>query len=193
MSVSLVSRYLSSIVKRGTLAVSFADGSRASFGTPAEGFPDVGIAFKDKRVARDILLDPRLGAAEAFMDGRLVVERGDIMDLVELLRANRPWDHGGNIGRPALLRRLTNRLAFAREAVNDRIGSQRNVSHHYDIGNDLYRLMLDAEHMQYSCAYWEDETENLTDAQEAKLAHIAAKLALADGQSAIQSLLDGAY
>ena len=133
-------------------------------------------------MTRDILLDPRLGAAEAYIDGRLLIQRGDIMDLVELLRSNRPWDHGGSIGPPALLRRLTNRIAFAREAVNDRIGSQRNVSHHYDIGNDLYRLMLDAEHKQYSCAYWDEATESLGRAQEAKLAHIASKLALTDGQ-----------
>ncbi len=183
MSVKLVSRYLGSVVERGTLKVTFADGSRANFGKPTAGFPDVAIRFTDAKVPRDILLDPRLGAAESFMDGRLIVERGGIMELVELLRANRPWDRGGSIGGPTALRRLTNRVAFAREAVNDRMGSQRNVAHHYDIGNDLYRLMIDPQHMQYSCGYWDDGVETLAQAQGAKLAHIAAKLALADGQS----------
>lgn len=69
-----------------------------------------------------------------------------------------------------------------REAVNDRLGSQRNVSHHYDIGNDLYHLMLDQEHMQYSCAYWTDDTDTLAEAQAAKLRHIATKLVLSNGQ-----------
>jgi len=185
MSSKLIDRYLGSIIKHGTLAVTFADGSTSHFGKQAEGFPDVALRFTDARAPRDILLDPRLGAAEAFMDGRMVLERGGIMELVELLRANRPWDRGGSIGGPALLRRITNRIAFAHEAVNDRIGSQRNVAHHYDIGNDLYRLMLDAEHMQYSCAYWDDGVETLAEAQEAKLAHITAKLALKDGQSVL--------
>ena len=45
--------------------VHFADGSNENFGKPAEGFPDVVIRFVDRKVSRDILLDPRLGAAEA--------------------------------------------------------------------------------------------------------------------------------
>ena len=185
MSTPLLKRYLGSIIERGTLDVTFADGAVARFGSPAEGFPDVAIRLADKKVPRDILLDPRLGAAEAFMDGRLILERGGVMELVQLLRSNRPWDRGGSIGGPSLRRRIVNRIAFAREAVNDRIGSQKNVAHHYDIGNDLYRLMLDPEHMQYSCAYWPDGVATLGEAQEAKLAHIAAKLALADGHSVL--------
>ena len=182
---TLISKYLRKAVRYGRLDVSFADGSHTSFGTPREGFPEVAIRFADDKVARDIVLDPRLGAAETYMDGRLILERGGIMDLVELLRTNNPWDRGGSIGEPSLLRRIRNRLAFAREAVNDRIGSQRNVAHHYDIGNALYELMLDSEHMQYSCAYWHEGVTTLGAAQEAKLAHIAAKLALADGQSVL--------
>src|SRR3546814_14463385 len=49
------------------------------------------------------------------------------------------------------------------------------------IGNDLYRLFLDAD-MQYSCAYWPRPDMTLEEAQVAKKAHIAAKLALAPGQ-----------
>src|SRR3546814_5755190 len=49
------------------------------------------------------------------------------------------------------------------------------------IGNDLYRLFLDAD-MQYSFAYWPRPDMTLEEAQVAKKAHIAAKLALAPGQ-----------
>lgn len=185
MSRTLVSRYLASIIKRGTLDVTFADGTCRTFGLPDESFPEVAVRFTDKKVPRDIMLDPRLGAAEAFINNRLVLERGGIMELVQLLRSNAPWDRGGSIGRPSTWRRIRNRIAFAREAVNDRIGSQRNVAHHYNIGNDLYRLMLDHDHMQYSCAYWAEGVETLAEAQEAKLAHIAAKLALSDGQTVL--------
>lgn len=185
MSKRLVTRFLSSTVTSGTLKVRFADDTRQVFGTPSQGYPDVEIAFMDAKVPRDILLDPRIGAGEAFMDGRLVVERGGIMDLVQLLRANKPWERGGALQEPRMVQRLKNRVAFAVESVNNRIASRRNVAHHYDIGNDLYRLMLDAEHMQYSCAYWPDGVETLCEAQEAKLAHIAAKLALADGQKVL--------
>ncbi|WP_421991967.1 class I SAM-dependent methyltransferase [Qipengyuania sp.] len=182
MSKRLLGKFLERIVSRGRIEVVFADGDTAAFGAPAPGFPEIAIRLTDARVPRDILLDPRLGAAEAFMDGRLRIERGDVMQLVELLRANAPWDRGGSIGGPSRLRRLRNRIGFAREAVNNAIGARRNVAHHYDIGNDFYRLMLDAEHMQYSCAYWPRDDMSLAEAQEAKLAHIAAKLALEPGQ-----------
>lgn len=185
MSKRLITRYLAGIVKRGTLAVHFADGSSENFGSPSDALPDVAIRFVDRKVPRDILLDPRLGAAEAFMDERLIIERGGVMELVQLLRGNAPWDRGGSIGRPGRLRRWRNHAAFALESVNSRLGSQRNVAHHYDIGNAFYQMMLDTEHMQYSCAYWDDGVETLTGAQEAKLAHIAAKLALAPGHEVL--------
>ncbi|KUO57667.1 MAG: cyclopropane-fatty-acyl-phospholipid synthase [Sphingomonadales bacterium BRH_c42] len=182
MSKALMNRFLGAAVKRGVLGVTFADGETVRFGAPAPGFPEVALRFADARVPRDIVFDPRLGAAECFMDGRLLFEQGEIMDLADLLRANAPWDKGGEFGKPGFFKELKNTLAFTAEQVNNRIGSRRNVAHHYDIGNDLYKLMLDGEHMQYSCAYWPREGMTLGEAQEAKLAHIAAKLALAPGQ-----------
>ena len=185
MSKTLIGRYLGGLVKRGQLEVTFADGSSRVFGSLEPGLPDVAIRFTDKRVTRQIVLDPELGAAEAFMDGRLVVERAGIMELIELIQINAPWDRGGHTGKATLPRRIANTIAFGFEQLNTRIKAKRNVASHYDIGNDLYELMLDAEHLQYSCAYWPVGVETLAEAQEAKLAHIAAKLALAEGQSVL--------
>lgn len=182
MSKPLLDRFLSRAVKQGQLGVVFGDGSASTYGAPAAGFPDIVVRLTDDRVPRDILLDPRLGAAEAFIDGRLVIEEGDVMGLVTLFRANNPWDKGGDIGPPSTFKRLINRASFAAEQINNRVGSKQNVAHHYDIGNDLYALMLDAEHWQYSCAYWADGVTSLAQAQGAKLAHIARKLALSAGQ-----------
>jgi cyclopropane-fatty-acyl-phospholipid synthase len=77
---------------------------------------------------------------------------------------------------------LRNRISHRLESVNHARSSKANVAHHYDIGNALYRLFLDTEHMQYSCAYWPRDDLTVEQAQEAKLAHIAAKLALQPGQ-----------
>lgn len=185
MSKPLLDRFLSRAVTKGRLGVVFADGRAATFGTATEGFADIVIRFTDDHVPRDILLDPRLGAAEAFIDGRLLIEDGDVMDLVGLLRANNPWDRGGDLGPPSRWKRLANRAAFTAEQVNSRVGSRRNVAHHYDIGNDLYALMLDAEHWQYSCAYWPEGVTTLAEAQGAKLRHIAKKLHLSPGQDVL--------
>ncbi len=185
MSKPLLDRFLTRGVKQGRLGVVFADGSARTYGVPAGGFPEIVIRFTDDRVPRDIILDPRLGAAEAFIEGRLVIEEGDVMGLVALLRSNNPWDKGGDIGPPSTLKRLINRATFAAEQINNRVGSKKNVAHHYDIGNDLYALMLDAEHWQYSCAYWPEGVTTLGEAQSAKLAHIAKKLVLSPGQEVL--------
>jgi cyclopropane-fatty-acyl-phospholipid synthase len=185
MSKPLLDRFMSRAVRQGRLGIVFADGTASTYGAAAEGFPDIVIRFTDERVPRDILMDPRLGAAEAFIEGRLLIEEGDVMGLVSLMRANNPWDRGGDIGKPNRLKRLVNRASFAAEQINNRVGSKKNVAHHYDIGNDLYRLMLDGEHWQYSCAYWPDGVTTLAGAQEAKLKHIARKLHLSPGQEVL--------
>jgi len=138
-----------------------------------------------KAAERRILADPRLGAAEAFMDGQLVIERGDVMQLVELLRANKKWDRGGELVENSPLKKLGGRLVTLLDGVNKAAKAKANVAHHYDVGNDLYRLFLDTEHMQYSCAYWPSDDITLEQAQTAKLAHIAAKLAIEPGQSVL--------
>lgn len=181
MSKPLLDRFLARAVKQGRLGIVFADGTASTYGTSAAGFPEIVLRFTDDRVPRDIVLDPRLGAAEAFMDGRLVIEEGDVMGLVSLLRANDRWERGSNSLRPSALKRFVNRASFAAEQINNRIGSKQNVAHHYDIGNAFYALMLDAEHWQYSCAYWPEGVTALAEAQTAKLAHIAKKLALTPG------------
>lgn len=186
MAKHILDRFLSSGVRYGTLEVRRPDGSVSKFGQPEPGFPDVAIRFTSRKAERRILIDPRLGAGEAFMDGELLVERGDIMQLIQLLRANRPWDKGGEVKETTRFKKLRSRIATRIDGINRAARSKSNVAHHYDVGNDLYRLFLDTDHMQYSCAYWPKdlfgEDMTLEQSQEAKLAHIAAKLALAPGQ-----------
>lgn len=179
--MAILDRFLERGVKRGVLDVTRPDGSTRRFGTPAPGFPEVAIRFTDRSAERRILRDPRLGAAEAFMDGLLVIERGDVMQLVELLRANKKWDRGDELGDPSMLKKATARLVTLLDGVNKAAKAKANIAHHYDVGNDLYGLFLDTEHMQYSCAYWPSDDLTLEQAQTAKLAHIAAKLAIVPG------------
>ncbi len=182
MHARLFEKVLGRTIKKGRLEVVYPDDTRVAFGSPEDGFPEVAIRLTDSKVPRDILMDPRIGAAEAFMDGRLVIERGDVMELVQLMRANQPWERRGRLPKSSLSRRIKKAVGFTTNSFNRSASAKRNVAHHYDIGNDLYRLMLDSEHMQYSCAYWPEEGMTLGQAQHAKLAHIAAKLALAPGQ-----------
>jgi cyclopropane-fatty-acyl-phospholipid synthase len=178
----LLDKVLTRAIRQGRLELAYADGRRMTFGEPQASYPDVAVRFTDAKVPRHIVSDPRLGAGEAFMDGRIVIERGDVMQFVQLVQANNRWESKGRNLRPSTLKRWLNTVTHRLASVNAAASSRRNVAHHYDIGNSLYELMLDADHMQYSCAYWPREDMTLDEAQTAKLAHIAAKLALAPGQ-----------
>ena len=178
--MAILDLFLSRRVKRGQLTVVHHNGERRTFGVAHAAFPKVTIRFTDKGAAGAIIRDPGLGAGEAYMHGRLVLDEGDILDLVTLMTANDLWEDGAN----ALAANLPTRAV---QAVTHRIGrinmarrSKRNVAHHYDLSDRLYDLFLDADR-QYSCAYFTDPANSLEQAQSDKKAHIAAKLALAPG------------
>ncbi|EJU09501.1 cyclopropane-fatty-acyl-phospholipid synthase family protein [Novosphingobium resinovorum] len=185
MALGILDRFLERGVRQGVLELARPDGSLRRFGTPAEGFPHVRIRLTDKGAERRILRDPRLGAAEAFMDGQLEVEQGDIMDLVYLLRANARWDKGGELKEQTAFKKVIGKAVTLVDGINRAASAKKNIAHHYDVGNDLYNLFLDIEHMQYSCAYWPSDDITLEQAQTAKLAHIAAKLAIEPGQKVL--------
>ncbi len=177
--MALIDTFLARTIRRGTLLLTHADGRTVSFGAPDPKFPDVAIRFASPGVAARIVRHPALGAAEAFMDGDLVIERGDIRALVELLTGNTPWGRGASL-KPALPIRLFDAVRHRIDRVNMARRSKRNVAHHYDLSDRLYALFLDSD-LQYSCAYFTDPANGLEQAQADKKAHIAAKLALRPG------------
>ena len=177
----LLDLFLERAVRRGQLTVTQADGASRTFGTPDPAFPDVAIRFADKGVAGSILRDPGLGAGEAHMRGRLIVEQGDVRDLVNLLAANDRWEDARGLLNASTLTRMVEGVTHRIARVNMARRSKKNVAHHYDLSDRLYDLFLDKDR-QYSCAYWTDPGhETLEQAQADKKAHIVAKLALAPG------------
>ncbi|WP_267396293.1 MULTISPECIES: cyclopropane-fatty-acyl-phospholipid synthase family protein [unclassified Sphingomonas] len=177
--MALIDRFLARFVKRGQLTVTYADGSIKSFGQPDAAFTDVAIRFADRSVPGRIVRHPALGAAEAFMDGTLIIERGDVRDLVNLLKGNTPWEDGGGLN-PSLPIKLLDTVVHRVDRVNMARRSKKNVAHHYDLSDRLYDLFLDADR-QYSCAYFTDPANSLEQAQADKKAHIVAKLAIGPG------------
>ncbi|MEH3041390.1 MAG: cyclopropane-fatty-acyl-phospholipid synthase [Sphingomonas paucimobilis] len=177
--MALIDTFLARTVRRGTLSLTHADGRTVTFGAADPAFPDVAIRFTRPGVAGRIVRHPALGAAEAYMDGQLVIDRGDIRDLVELLTANTPWGRGSSLA-PSLPIRLFDAVRHRVDRINMARRSKRNVAHHYDLSDRLYALFLDSD-LQYSCAYFTDPANGLEQAQADKKAHIAAKLALKPG------------
>jgi cyclopropane-fatty-acyl-phospholipid synthase len=146
--------------------------------THGRGGRHLTVRFTDRKVAFDILKNPRLGLGEAYMDGRVVIEDGTILDLLELITGANPWEDRGEGPRP-LAKGRKGLLSLLRR--NDLKRARKNVAHHYDLKDELYELFLDDD-KQYSCAYFTDPGNDLEQAQLDKKAHIAAKLDLRPGQ-----------
>ncbi len=182
--MALLDLFLARRVKRGTLTVHHADGKTLTFGTPADGFPDVTIRFTDAGAVGAILRDPGIGAGEAYMNGRMTIDGEDARGLVRLLMKNDPWEAGANNLAPSPARRAVQAVTHRLGRINMERKAKRNVAHHYDLSDRLYDLFLDADR-QYSCAYFTDPANTLEQAQSDKKAHIAAKLAIEPGMSVL--------
>ena len=179
--VWLLDKMLRGYVKRGELTVIDSKGATYRYGAPDAEFCPVTVRLADGRVVRDIARDPGLGAAEAFMDGRLLVEDGDILDLVNIIRGSHKWED--SVGSNKFLKK-GGKLRNLFDQFNWRERSQRNAAHHYDVGNDFYRLFLDAD-LQYSCGYFRDPSNSLERAQLDKKTHVASKMRLAPGMKVL--------
>ena len=173
----LLPNLLSRFIKNGRLTVVFEDGFSQSFGSGKDG-PDVTIRLTDKAVEREIFFNPELKAAEAYMDGRLVIENGGkVHDLLSLFSVNRTGLGAHPVQKA--LRKVWR--ALRRRQQNNKLGqAAKNVQHHYDIPTKFYELWLD-ESMTYSCAYYTKPDNSLNQAQMDKHRHIAAKLKLEPG------------
>ncbi len=177
----LLDRLFRKFILEGPLHITDARGRAYSYGQARPGKPAVRIRFTDSATPRRLAANLALGAGEAFMDGRLVIEEGDIRALVDLVTHNLRWQRDNPV-RFALWRQAS--LAGWFDQLNYARRAKRNVAHHYDLDDRLYDLFLDP-HRQYSCAYWGGDDDTLEAAQEAKLAHIAAKLDLKPGQKVL--------
>ena len=173
----LLPKLLRKAVRAGRVTLRGPNGFEEVIGGQAPG-PEFTMQVVDPGLDWKIALNPELKAAEAYMDGGLVIEDGTIYDLLALFFHNkRHFDlTPGQIFWRGLARRTKRAMQH-----NPVARSRKNAAHHYDMGNDFYRLWLDRD-LQYSCAYWEDGVTTLEDAQSAKKRHIAAKLALQPGQ-----------
>lgn len=140
--------------------------------------PEVGFRLTDPTLPRRIFFNAELGVGEGYTDGTFILEGCNLHDFFAFYSANQEalW-HYPTQSALARVSRLLRRL----QQHNPVGKAQANVSHHYDISNDLYRLFLDDD-LQYSCAYFRRPDESLEEAQFDKRRHIAAKLCLEPGQ-----------
>jgi cyclopropane-fatty-acyl-phospholipid synthase len=136
--------------------------------------PDVTMRIHSRRVQRRLLWRPVMAVGEAYMDGTLTVDGGDVYPLLDLINRN-VFRAGYNP-----LSRLHHGLTWPLRLLsgsNSVKNARRNAAYTYDLDTAFYRLFLD-KHMQYTCAYFTKRDMPLEEAQEEKMLHLAAKLLL---------------
>jgi cyclopropane-fatty-acyl-phospholipid synthase len=130
----------------------------------------------DSRALWQLVINPDLHFGDLYSAGRVEV-RGDL--LVLLGEAYRYTTDNTTFG--AWLAR------GRRLAAPDLSESQRNIHHHYDISNDFYKLWLDRQALQYTCAYYADPAMTIEQAQQAKMHHVCRKLRLKPGERVVEA------
>ena len=158
----------------GRLTVIERDTQR-SFGETLPGLPAVELHVRDSRAYRRLAIGGSLGAAEAYFLGYWDCDR-----LVELLRLfyRNEMLAGGIEGGLARLFGSANKLAhrFRRNTLS---GSRRNISAHYDLGDEFFSLFLD-ETMAYSCGIFPTPESTLREASLAKFERVCHQLQLSE-------------
>jgi len=176
IGMPLLANMLKRFIKKGTLRLIEADGTlNEVVGSPT---PVATIRLHDPSLPMKMFRNPELHTGEAYMNGTLTFEDCTLEDFLNLFSINR----GAIASYPMqkVLRRVSRSLRSIQQ--HNPIGkAQKNVSHHYDLSSELYRLFLDKD-LQYSCAYFENGDESLEVAQEKKKRHLASKLKLENGQ-----------
>jgi cyclopropane-fatty-acyl-phospholipid synthase len=165
LAVPVLERALAHL-EHGTLEVRLPDGRSRRFG---HGAP-VTMTIRSARLFRRLATRPKLGLGESYTAGEWDVD--DLVGFFELLLRNAESARR----RHARLMRVLD----SRPRPNRRQGplrARRHVQYHYDLGNELFQLMLDGT-MTYSCAVFASPDEPLAEAQLRKLRQVCRKLQL---------------
>ncbi|MEX0850745.1 MAG: cyclopropane-fatty-acyl-phospholipid synthase family protein, partial [Gaiellaceae bacterium] len=165
VAASILERALAGL-EAGALEVLLPDGSLRHFGTGEK----VAMEIRSERFFRRVATRGAMGLGESYTAGEWDAE--DLPAFMALLFRNA---RAARERHPRLARFLN-----TRPRPNTRQGllrSRRHVGYHYDLGNELFRLMLD-EMMTYSCAMFEQADEPFETAQMRKLRRVCDKLDL---------------
>jgi len=157
----LLDKMLRKLIVKGELLVTDHDGREYRYGAPDPVYGPVSVRLTDRGAAFHIAKDPRVGAGEAYMDGRLVIDPPrDIRDLVMLIRYNAPAEKADALTPRGPIRKAIGHVVGRIDQINWKTRSRRNAEHTYNLTRRLYELFLD-EDRQYTMAYYRDTANSL--------------------------------
>ena len=155
-------------------AVRFADG--VEFRSSAAE-PEFTFVFRRPRAYWRVAAFGHVGLLESYADGDLDVEGSLAKALAAGIQSG--------LDKPKLLVGVRSWWHELRFSNSNRRQARSNADFHYALGPEFYRLWLDDPLMLYTCAYWDETTRTLEEAQRNKLDHVARKLLLKPGEEVI--------
>jgi len=164
----------------GAVHLILPDGHEIHVGDPTRDQPVPVLQLFNYRALTSSLRRGSLGFAEAYINRD--IECSDVSAIITFYLRNRARLHasGGRLFKARGLDRLGHLLRR-----NSLSGSRKNISEHYDLGNEFYAFWLDAG-MTYSSALYRDGATTLEDAQDAKLDRVRALVNAEPGQSILE-------
>ena len=172
-----IARKMMAVVGNPPIVLKLWDGTEV---TAPEPYPVARLQYHNRSAMLKTIINPELYFGDIYANGDASIE-GDLIRFTEIIFSNL----GGKVEK-SWLRNLVLWLQHRRIA-NSFDKAKDNIYHHYDIGNDFYRLWLDRAEMQYTCAYFPDPAMTLEQAQVAKLHHVCRKLDLKAGEAVVEA------
>ena len=171
-------------IKIGTLEVIFKDKTTKLYGE--KNLEDkITLEIYNNRFFIKTVLYGDIGFAESFIDRDF--ETSNLTKLIELALLNAKYLGTTSENEK---RKLINLMPFFNRFKhslrrNSKTNARKNISAHYDLSNDFYKLMLDKT-MMYSSAVFENKDQDLYDAQKNKLEKLSSKLNIKDGSKVLE-------
>lgn len=165
------------VVGNPPVRISLWDGAEVT--RPCEQ-PFAVMTYTDRKALVKTIMNPELNWGDLYCSGRVEFE-GDMAKFMEVIYLGIREK-----GKSGLFRKFFEWMGH-RSIFNSQENAKKNIYHHYDIGNDFYKLWLDKEEMQYTCAYFSKDDMTLEQAQVAKLHHICRKLNLKPGDTVVEA------
>jgi cyclopropane-fatty-acyl-phospholipid synthase len=134
------------------------------------------LLIRDRGVLFLFITNPSLAFGDGYSSGRIEI-LGDMRQFLHAIYDAIPIPR-----RPSLWFRFRESLPWS----NPLTRARDNIYHHYDLGNEFYRLWLD-ERMVYTCAYFPDPARSLEEAQVAKMEHVCRKVWLRPGDTVVEA------
>ena len=131
--MTLIGTMVDKLLTKGSITLITPGKSPATYGKG--GGKHLTVRFTDRKVAFDLLRNPRLGVGEAYMDGRLIIEDGTILDLLEMIVGANRWEEGGNNRKAIKKGKKRFKWLFSR---NRAARSKRNVAHRPDVRRHVF-------------------------------------------------------